>query len=241
MKPRILSLMLAVAVLVGAIGIAPFSLTTFAAPNFNFNFMNNGSAYSSHAGFRVIPLPDCGWMALNNISSDVVAHNVAKDVTVEVDYFWENMNNGSWMICRANSAEGTDATSIEQSINSASIVQNKWTTWTINYQDIYFGTRPDTTDLFFSFNSSGGNCYIRSIKVYETGTPDKYVSMDSEESNPVQGSYEYPFQDPALSFEERAADLVSRLTTEEKMQQFGSNTPAIPRRGRHYRQFLSIS
>lgn len=60
MKTRILSLMLAVAVLVGAIGIAPFSLATFAAPTFNFNFMNNGSAYSSHAGFRVIPLPDCG-------------------------------------------------------------------------------------------------------------------------------------------------------------------------------------
>ena len=232
LRTRLLSLFLTLALLACVIGVAPAAPVTALTATFNFNFMNNDNAYTSHAGFRTIAFPDCGWMALNNISSEIIPHNKAIDVTVEVEYLWEKMNNGSWMICRANSAEGTDATSIEQSINASSIVQNKWTTWTINYSGIYFGTRQDTTDLFFSFNSSGGNCYIRSIKVYLTGKPENYVSMDVEaEELPVEGDYEYPFQDPSLSFEERAADLVSRLTLEEKLQQFGSNNPGIGRLG----------
>jgi beta-glucosidase len=43
--------------------------------------------------------------------------------------------------------------------------------------------------------------------------------------------YEYPFQDPRLSFEERATDLVSRLTVEEKIAQLFNKTPAIERLG----------
>lgn len=42
-------------------------------------------------------------------------------------------------------------------------------------------------------------------------------------------SQEYPFQDPSLSVEERAKDLVSRLTLEEKIAQMLHNTPAIER------------
>ncbi|MDR0681704.1 MAG: glycoside hydrolase family 3 C-terminal domain-containing protein, partial [Dysgonamonadaceae bacterium] len=42
-------------------------------------------------------------------------------------------------------------------------------------------------------------------------------------------SYEYPFQNPALSVEERAADLVSRLTLDEKIAQMLNQTPAIER------------
>jgi beta-glucosidase len=40
---------------------------------------------------------------------------------------------------------------------------------------------------------------------------------------------EFPFQNPDLSFEERAADLVSRLTPEEKIAQMLNKTPAIAR------------
>ncbi|KAK8789851.1 hypothetical protein WA158_006631 [Blastocystis sp. Blastoise] len=49
--------------------------------------------------------------------------------------------------------------------------------------------------------------------------------------------YEYPFQDPSLSFEERAEDIVSRLTTQEMIDQmaYGGNgnrpTGAIERLG----------
>jgi beta-glucosidase len=43
--------------------------------------------------------------------------------------------------------------------------------------------------------------------------------------------YEFPFQNPELSFEERAADLVSRLTLEEKTAQMLNGTPAIERFG----------
>lgn len=41
----------------------------------------------------------------------------------------------------------------------------------------------------------------------------------------------FPFQNPSLSFEARAADLVSRLTLEEKVAQMLNAAPAIPRLG----------
>jgi beta-glucosidase len=40
-----------------------------------------------------------------------------------------------------------------------------------------------------------------------------------------------PFRNPALSFEERARDLVGRMTLEEKARQFGHKAPAIARLG----------
>jgi beta-glucosidase len=43
--------------------------------------------------------------------------------------------------------------------------------------------------------------------------------------------YDYPFQNPKLSFEERAADLVSRLTLEEKVAQMMNTAPAVERLG----------
>ena len=41
----------------------------------------------------------------------------------------------------------------------------------------------------------------------------------------------YPYQDESLSFHERAKDLVSRLTLDEKIQQMGHRTPSINRNG----------
>ena len=43
--------------------------------------------------------------------------------------------------------------------------------------------------------------------------------------------YRYPFQNPALTFEERAENIVSLLTVEEKIQQMVNNAPAIERLG----------
>lgn len=40
-----------------------------------------------------------------------------------------------------------------------------------------------------------------------------------------------PFQNPALSFEEQADDLLSRLTLEEKASLMIETSPAIPRLG----------
>ena len=43
--------------------------------------------------------------------------------------------------------------------------------------------------------------------------------------------YEYPFQNPSLSFEQRAENLVSLLTLDEKINQMLNKTPAIDRLG----------
>lgn len=46
-----------------------------------------------------------------------------------------------------------------------------------------------------------------------------------------QTTYTYPFQDPGLPVEERAYDLVSRLTLKEKVTQFFNYSEGIPRLG----------
>ncbi|MDR0395218.1 MAG: glycoside hydrolase family 3 C-terminal domain-containing protein, partial [Tannerella sp.] len=43
--------------------------------------------------------------------------------------------------------------------------------------------------------------------------------------------YEYPFQNPSLSVEKRAADIVSRLTLDEKIAQMLNSTPGVERLG----------
>lgn len=47
----------------------------------------------------------------------------------------------------------------------------------------------------------------------------------------VEAKPQYPFMDTALTFEERAADLVSRLTLDEKISQLGRTAAAVPRLG----------
>lgn len=46
-----------------------------------------------------------------------------------------------------------------------------------------------------------------------------------------QQTYEFPFQNPALTVDERVNDLVSRMTTEEKISQMMNGAPAIDRLG----------
>src|SRR5690606_26623832 len=43
--------------------------------------------------------------------------------------------------------------------------------------------------------------------------------------------YEFPFQNPELSLEERVEDLVGRMTLEEKIGQMMNQAPAIERLG----------
>jgi beta-glucosidase len=50
-------------------------------------------------------------------------------------------------------------------------------------------------------------------------------------SSAVKDSYEYPFLNPSLSVEERAKDIVSRLTLEEKVAQMLNKAPSIDRLG----------
>jgi beta-glucosidase len=46
-----------------------------------------------------------------------------------------------------------------------------------------------------------------------------------------QSGVKFPYQDPQLPFEERAYDLVSRMTLQEKLSQFFNHSAAIPRLG----------
>ncbi len=47
----------------------------------------------------------------------------------------------------------------------------------------------------------------------------------------AQRSYQFPFQNPSLSVDERVNDLVGRMTVEEKISQMMNNAPAIDRLG----------
>ena len=48
--------------------------------------------------------------------------------------------------------------------------------------------------------------------------------------SPAYGA-DYPFQNPALPIDQRVADLVGRLTPEEKVSQMSMTAAAIPRLG----------
>jgi beta-glucosidase len=52
-----------------------------------------------------------------------------------------------------------------------------------------------------------------------------------DDSEPQPSDVRLPYQDLAASFEARAADLVSRMTAEEKIGQLMNDAPAIPRLG----------
>ncbi len=235
MAKKWLALLMALVMVLASVSVAPFTLSAATTAGLSFNFQNNDQAYTTHAGFECIAFPACGWGAINNISAEVIEHNVPKDLTVELDYFWTDKSANGWLTCRSNTIGGTDDTSVNTTLAASTVTANRWSKWTIDLKSAYLGTRADTTDLFFSFGGSGDKVYIRSIKVYETGKPDSYASFDPKTAQDGETIIRYPFQDTSLSFEERAADLVSRMTLEEKLTQFGSNNIAISRLGvEHY-------
>ena len=65
-----------------------------------------------------------------------------------------------------------------------------------------------------------------------SGCVTQNIPTDSAEALNA-GVYTYPFQDPALSPRDRAVDLVSRMTIEEKAAQMYDKAAAIPRLGIH--------
>jgi beta-glucosidase len=72
---------------------------------------------------------------------------------------------------------------------------------------------------------------ILSLHVYASAQcPDGYQPCDGNLCVPDKTKC-FKFLDPRKSFEERARDLVSRLTLPEKAQQMGAETVPIPRLG----------
>lgn len=67
------------------------------------------------------------------------------------------------------------------------------------------------------------------VKFYGNGEITPPVVATAQPTEAPSGLL--PYQDESLSFEERAADLVSRMTLEEKVAQLGYTAPAIPRLG----------
>jgi beta-glucosidase len=57
------------------------------------------------------------------------------------------------------------------------------------------------------------------------------IYTSSQVASSQQPEFTYPFQNPANSLEERVADLVSRMTLQEKADQLLYTAPAIPRLG----------
>lgn len=67
----------------------------------------------------------------------------------------------------------------------------------------------------------------------QANTADAGEAVETSESAQLSNDL-LPYQDTSLSFEERAADLVARMTLEEKAAQTAAKgAPAIPRLGVH--------
>jgi len=81
---------------------------------------------------------------------------------------------------------------------------------------------------------SGATGVIAALILSGCVSPEAAQPAEPEVSaSAAEPTYEFPFQNPALSPEERAADLVSRMTLEEKAAQMYDKAAAIPRLGIH--------
>ncbi len=67
--------------------------------------------------------------------------------------------------------------------------------------------------------------------IEETTLNEAAEVMEEERNETISLAEVLPYQDTSLSFEERAADLVARMTLDEKVAQTGRSAPAIPRLG----------
>lgn len=148
-------------------------------------WQNNSSKKESSLPFvayTCLKFPDCGWIAINHVPESVV-HRDVHDVTVEVEYYWVNPGRDGWIVMRSNGPGGVEQY-IGNDINTHKefFRANEWATWTVRLKNTYFGTRSDGTDLFFFFGADPDDeCYIRSVKVYETATPENFAAYSAVE------------------------------------------------------------
>ena len=132
--------------------------------------------------YNCVKFPDCGWLAINRVPEAVVPRHV-HNITVEVEYFWINPGHDGWIIIRSNGPNGEEQIA-GNDINTHKpfFKADEWATWTLHLQNAHFGTRADGTDLHFYFGADPDDvCYIRSIKVYATETPEKYALFGAAE------------------------------------------------------------
>lgn len=80
-------------------------------------------------------------------------------------------------------------------------------------------------------------CWVCAIVAVITVTALRCEAAESYVCDPVKFAKmgldinQYTFCDSTLGFEERARDLVSRMTLSEKVEQMGSNSTGVPRIG----------
>lgn len=122
---------------------------------------------------------------------------------------FDEVNNGSWNSFNVNTAD-LITTSVSGNV-TMEITHSNGNGYCGNYVSLKF------------YGSSGSQA-TQSPDV--TTPPTDVPSVTKAPSEDV-----LPYLDTSLSFEERAADLVSRMTLEEKVSQLGKDAPAIERLG----------
>ncbi|MGN1115173.1 MAG: glycoside hydrolase family 3 N-terminal domain-containing protein, partial [Candidatus Ornithomonoglobus sp.] len=120
----------------------------------------------------------------------------------------------------------------------ADVNNGSWDSYRINTESIYESDEARSGNVTLTISGSsktycGNYVYVR---FYNDGTGPKPVVTPDPNTTALPVATEdpsgiLPYQDESLSFEERAADLVSRMTLEEKVSQLGYTAPAIPRLG----------
>lgn len=118
----------------------------------------------------------------------------------------------------------TEVASIENTNNGA------WDSYAISTANLT--TTEASGNVTLNITGEGGRAYCGNyvyVKFYGDGNVTPPVVPTAQPTEKPEGLL--PYQDESLSFEERAADLVSRMTLEEKVNQLGYTAPAIPRLG----------
>lgn len=168
------------------------------------------------------------------------------------DYFEVDTDGKAVLTLPSVNLSGTDYTKVDITgavLNSVSVDVKVGETTVASYDNVYTGNwntySTFTADLItkdasgnvtlnFTLNSGASSKYAGNyvyVKFYNGAAAPSETTAPSATAAPGNDSGVLPYQDESLSFEERAADLVSRMTLEEKVAQLGYTAPAIPRLG----------
>ncbi len=120
----------------------------------------------------------------------------------------------------------------------ANVNNNSWDSYTVNTADLT--TTDAEGNLTLNITGEGAKTYCGNyvyVKLYNSSVPVATPAPTAEPTpaptvEPTPVPEDAPaYLDTTLSFEERAADLVSRMTLEEKVSQIGYKAAAIDRLG----------
>lgn len=235
---KTISALLASAMTFSCVGVMPQALAqgeeygtvtdTSGAVVLNFG---NESITTSGGGSIITDTVNGGVLRPDNLRTD--DNNLAVLTLPEVDLNNSGYNKIDILAASKNDASVVVKAGDTEIASFANVNSGAWDSYQVNTADLTTTEASGNITLNITGSSSKTYCgnYVY-VRLYNSSVPQETnppASTPTTGEEPEEGLL--PYQDESLSFEERAADLVSRMTLEEKVSQIGYKAAAIERLG----------